>query len=101
MNNTDINVQEPSRKGIDRCQCAKCKGCSGTARVCFNARKRASRTAGNVLAKTLGLLLLLACFLLQGQASAGATLPEVRPPGPGQNDRVSVGYLTVFSSTEE
>jgi len=101
MNNNDIIVRETSRKDIDRCNCPTCKGRAGTSRVCFNSRKLASRTAGNALAKTVGLLLLLACFFLQGQARAGVTLPEVGPSDPGQNDRVSVGYLTVFSSTEE
>jgi hypothetical protein len=85
----------------NRCNCSQCKGCAGTARVCFNSRKLASRTAGNALVKTVGLLLLLACFFLQGQAKAGVTLPTVGPTDPGQNDKVSVGYLTVFSSTEQ
>jgi len=76
-------------------------GRAGTARVCFNSRKLASRTAGNVLAKTVGLLLLLAGFFPQGEARAGVTLPAVGPTDPGQYDKVSVGYLTVFSSTEE
>ena len=101
MNNNDIIVRETSRNDIDRCNCPTCMGRAGTARVCFNSRKLASRTAKNVLAKTVGLLFLLACFFLQGQARAGVTLPEVGPMDAGQNDRVSVGYLTVFSSTEE
>ena len=101
MNNNDIIVRETSRKDIDRCNCSKCMGRAGTARVCFNSRKLASRIAGNVLAKTAGLLLLLSCCFLQGQARAGVTLPEVGPRDPGQYDKVSVGYLTVFSSTEE
>jgi hypothetical protein len=101
MNNNDIMVRETSRKEIDRCNCPTCKGRAGTSRVCFNSRKLASRTAGNALAKTVGLLLLLAGFFLQGQARAGVTLPEVGPSEPGQNNRVTVGYLTVFSSTEE
>jgi len=101
MNNNDTTLQETSRKGIDRCNCPKCMGRAGTARVCFNSRKLATRTAGNVLAKTVGLLLLLACFFPQGQARAGVTLPAVGPTDPGQYDKVSVGYLTVFSSTEE
>ena len=101
MNNNDLIANNADRDAINRCNCSKCKGCAGTARVCFNSRKLASRTAGNALAKTVGLLLLLACFFLQGQARAGVTLPEMGPTDPGQNDRVSVGYLTVFSSTEE
>jgi hypothetical protein len=101
MNNNDTIVQETSRKDIDRCNCPTCNGRAGTARVCFNSRKLASRTAGNALVKTVGLFLLLACFFLPGQAMAAVTLPKVRPTDPGQNDRVSVGYLTVFSSTEE
>jgi hypothetical protein len=101
MNNNDIIVRESSRKDIDLCNCPTCKGRAGTSRVCFNSRKLASRTAGDALAKTVGLLLLLACFFLQGQARAGVTLPEVGPRHAAQNDRVSVGYLTVFSSTEE
>jgi hypothetical protein len=91
MNITGIIIQEPSRKKIDRCTCPQCKGCAGTATVCFNSRKLASRTAGNALAKTVGLLLLLACFFLQGHAQAS----------PGQDDRTSFGYLKVFSSTQE
>jgi len=101
MNNNDAIVQEPSRKEIDRCNCPTCKGRAGTFRVCFNSRKLASRTAGNALTKTVGLFLLLACFSLEGQARAGVTLPQVEPSDPGQNNRVTVGYLTVFSSTEE
>jgi hypothetical protein len=101
MNDTDVIVSITDRNAINRCNCPKCKGCAGTARVCFNSRKLASRTAENALAKAVGLLLLLACFFLQGQATAGVTLPVVSPTDPGQNDKVSVGYLTVFSSTEE
>ena len=101
MNINDTIEQETSRKGIDRCNCPKCKGRAGTTRVCFNFRKLASRTAENARVKTVGLLLLLACFFLQGQATAGVTLPTVGPTDPGQNDKVSVGYLAVFSSTEE
>lgn len=91
MNNTDINPQETGREGIERCNCPQCKGRAGTARVCFNSRKLASRTAGNALAKAVGLPLLLACFFLQGLAQAS----------PGQNGPASVGYLEVFSATEE
>jgi hypothetical protein len=101
MNNHDAIVQEPSRNEIDRCNCPTCKGRAGTSRVCFNSRKLASHTAGNALTKTVGLLLLLACFFLGGQARAGVILPEAGPTDAGQNDRVSVGYLTVFSSTQE
>jgi hypothetical protein len=101
MNTNAPAVQEISRKDIDRCNCPKCMGRVGTARVCFNSRKLASRSTGNVLAKTVGLLLLLAGFFSQGQARAGVTLPASRPTDPGQYDKVSVGYLTVFSSTEE
>jgi hypothetical protein len=101
MNNNDAIVQETSRKEIDRCNCPTCKGRAGTARACFNSRKLAARTAGNALAKTVGLLLLMACSFLQGQARAGVTLPAVGPTDPGQNDKASVGYLMVFSSTEE
>lgn len=101
MNNNDIIVREASRNDIDRCNCPKCMGRAGTVRVCLNAHKLASRTAGKALAKTAGLLLLLACFFLQGQAMAGVTLSPVGPGDPGQNDKASVGYLTVFSSTEE
>jgi hypothetical protein len=101
MNNNDIIVRETSHNDIDRCNCPTCMGRAGTARVCFNSRKLASRAAGNALVKTVGLLLLLACFFLQGQARAGVTLLEVGSMDAGQNDRVSVGYLTVFSSTEE
>ena len=101
MNSNDIIVREASRNDIDRCNCPKCMGRAGTVRVCLNSHKLASRTAGNALAKTVGLLLFLACFFLHGQARAVVTLPEVGPTDAGQNDRVSVGYLTVFSSTEE
>jgi hypothetical protein len=61
----------------------------------------ASRARTNALAKTAGLLLLLACFFLPGQAQADDNaFPTQAPTDPGQNDRVSVGYLMVFSSTE-
>ena len=100
MNNNTI-ANSTDRDVIDHCGCPKCKGHAGTTRVCFNSRKLASRTGENALVKTVGLLLLLACFFLQGQATAGVTLPVVRPTDPGQNDKVSVGYLMVFSSTEE
>jgi hypothetical protein len=101
MNNNETIVQETSHKGIELCNCPQCKGNAGTARVCFNSRRLASRAAENALVKTVGLFLLLACFFLQGQATADVTLPVVSPAEPGQNDKVSVGYLTVFSSTEE
>jgi hypothetical protein len=101
MNNANMIPQETARKDIDRCSCPTCMGRAGTIRVCFNSRKLASRTAGNALARTAGLLLLLGCLFLPGQARAGVTLPEMGPTDAGQNDRVSVGYLTVFSSTEE
>ena len=91
MNNNDTIVTETSRKSIARCNCPECKGNAGTATVCFNSRKLASRTAGNALVKAAGLLLLPACFFLPGRAQAS----------PGQNDHASVGYLEVFSATEE
>ena len=100
MKNTVIS-NEASRAGVTRCNCSTCKGNAGTERACFNSRKLASRTAGNALTKTVGLFLILACFSLEGQARAGVTLPQVEPSDPGQNNRVTVGYLTVFSSTEE
>ena len=100
MNNNTI-VNSTDRDVIDRCDCPKSKGHAGTARVCFNSHKLASRTAENALVKTVALLLLLACFFLQGRATAGVTLPVVSPTDHGQNDKVSVGYLMVFSSTEE
>ena len=100
MKNTVIS-NEASRAGVTRCNCSTCKGNAGTERACFNSRKLASRTAGNVFAKTMGLLLLLAGFFLQGQARAGVTLPEGRPTDPGHDDKASSGYLEVFSSTQE
>ena len=100
MNNNTI-ANSTDRDVIDRCGCPKCKGHAGTTRVCFNSRKLASRTAGNALTKTAGLLLLLSCFFLQGHATAGVPLSAAGPTDPGQNDKVSVGYLAVFSSTEE
>ena len=99
--NNNIITNNTERDAINRCGCSKCKGNAGTARVCFNSRKIAARTAGNALVKTMGLLLLLAGFFPQGQARAAVTLPAVGPTDPGQYDKVSVGYLTVFSSTEE
>ena len=101
MNNNDTIVRETRRKNIDHCNCPECKGDAGTARVCVNSRKLASRTAGNLLVKAAGLLLLLACFFLPGQARAGVALPVVGPTDSGQYHIVPVGYLTVFSSTEE
>jgi hypothetical protein len=99
MNITGIIIQELSRKEIDRCTCPKCRGCAGTATVCFNSRKMASRTAGNALVKAVGLLLLLGCFLLQGQAIAGVTNPAMEPAR--LDSQASFGYLRVFSSTQE
>jgi hypothetical protein len=101
MNNTDIIVRDSNRKDINRCNCPKCQSRAGTERACFNSRKLELRTAKNALVKAAGLLLLLACFFLQGQATASVTLPAVGPTHPGQNGRVSVSYLTVFSSTQE
>jgi hypothetical protein len=92
MNNANIIVEEASRRGIDRCNCSKCKGCAGTARVCFNSRKLASRAAGNALAKAVGLLLLLSCFFLQGNVTACDTTPEANPTHPGQNNKSSVSH---------
>jgi hypothetical protein len=101
MNNTDIIVQDTIRKGIDRCNCPKCRGSAGTARVCFNSRKLAARAQGKAPARVMGLFLLLSCFLPQGQATAGVIRPAVAPTLPGQDDKVSSGYLEVFSSTQE
>lgn len=53
------------------------------------------------LIRPAGAFLLLACLFLPGQARASATLPTVAPAHVGQNDKVTVGYLTVFSSTQE
>jgi hypothetical protein len=89
MNNIIKNNTDSAT--FNRCDCAKCPGCAGPAPVCFNSRKLAARTPGNTLVKTAGLFLLLACFVLPGPAQAS----------PGQNDKLSVGYLTVFSATEE
>jgi len=101
MNNIDMIVQDTSRKNINRCQCPKCKGCAGTARVCFNSRKLAARAQGNAPAKSAGLFLLLACFFLQGQANADVTSPAGKHMPPGEYDKGLVGYLKVFSSTQE
>ena len=101
MNNSTMILNETSHTDTTRCKCATCKGNAGTARVCFNSRKLALRTTGNALAKTVGLLLLLAGFFLQGQARADVTLPAMGSTDTEQYDKVSVGYLTVFSSTEE
>jgi hypothetical protein len=68
---------------------------------CYNPREIASRKAEKTLVKTVGALLLLGCFFLQGQAWASVTLPAAGPTAAGQNDNISVGYLMVFSSTEE
>ena len=101
MNNNDLIANNADRDAINRCNCSKCKGCAGTARVCFNSRKLASRTAGNALVKTAGLLLLMGGFVLQGQATADVSRPAVEPKPPGQYDPGSVGYLKVFSVTQE
>jgi hypothetical protein len=101
MNTNDSTANNTDRKSSNLCSCPKCKGCAGTSRVCFNSRKLALRTAGSALVKTVGLLLLLACFFLQGRAGASVTLPTVGPIDPGQYDKGAVGYLTVFSSTEQ
>jgi len=66
-----------------------------------NTDRNCSKYKGSARVKMTGLLLLLACFFLQGHATASVTLPTVGPVEPGQNEKVSVGYLTVFSSTEE
>jgi hypothetical protein len=95
MNNNDVIIYNTDRKGIDRCHCPQCKGCAGTARVCFNSRKLAARPLKNALTKTAGLFLLLGCLSLQGRATAAG------PTDFAQNDKVSVGYLKVFSSTQE
>jgi len=82
MNNNTI-VYVPDRNGIDRCNCPKCNGRAGTARVCFNALKLAARKEENSAARKAALLL-LSCFFLEGQAAAcvkargvqhGAALP--------------------------
>jgi hypothetical protein len=101
MTNNAIIVRDTNRDGIDCCNCPKCKGRAGTERVCFNSRKLELRSAKNALVKAAGLVLLLACFFLQGQATANVTLPAAGPTHPEQNDKASVGYLTVFSSTQE
>jgi hypothetical protein len=43
MNNDAIMSTDTNRDGIDRCDCPTCKGCAGTATVCFNSRKLAAR----------------------------------------------------------
>jgi hypothetical protein len=101
MNNTDIIVQDTSRKGIDRCNCPKCKGCAGTARVCFNSRKLASRALGNALTKTAGQLLLLSCFFLQGPATADVLSHAVGPRPHGNYENDFSGSLIVYSRTEQ
>jgi len=45
------------------------------------------------------LVLALTCFSTQAQA--GPVLPAVGPTPPGQYDKVSCGYLKVFSRTEQ
>jgi len=101
MNTNDNIANKTDRASTNLCNCSQCKGCAGTSRVCFNSRKLAARTRGNVLVKTVGMLLLLACFSAQGQAKADDTLQEVGPTNHGQYDKRAVGYLTVFSSTEQ
>src|SRR5271155_2758095 len=100
MNTNDNIENNTDRASTNLCNCSQCKGCAGTSRVCFNSRKLAARTGGNVLVKALGLLILLACFLVQGPAKAGVTPLEADPTDAEQQDTGSVGYLTVFSSTE-
>jgi hypothetical protein len=101
MNTNDNIANNTDRESTNRCNCPKCKGCAGTSRVCFNSRKLALREAVGALVKTVGMLLFLACFSAQGQAKVGVTLSEVVPADEGQQDKVSMGYLTVFSSTEQ
>ena len=101
MNTNENITSNTDRESANRCNCPKCKGCAGTTRVCFNSRKLALRTAGSATVKALGLLLLLASFSLQGQAKAETTRQEAGSTTPGQHDTGAVGYLTVFSSTEQ
>jgi hypothetical protein len=96
MKNNDIILPETSRDGIGRPGFLKCMGWAGQAVACS--------ISGGILtslAKTAGRLLLLGCFLLQGQATAGVPLPAVESTHPGQYDKVSFGYLKVFSATQE
>jgi len=52
MNNDAIMSNDANRDGMDRCDCPKCRGCAGTARVCFNARKLAARIRLSVAGET-------------------------------------------------
>lgn len=93
MKNNDIIIYSTSREDIDRSGFRKGKGCTGTTVAPSNSGGiSASRVQQNARAKTAGLLLLLACFFLPGQAIAGVT---------PLNDRTSPGYLKVFSATQE
>ena len=94
MNNNEIIVENTERDPINRCSCSKCKGCAGTARACFNSRKLALRTAKNAPVKTVGLILLLACFFPQGRATACVSLPEVTLVHPGRDHQFFV-HLTL------
>jgi len=94
--NTNNTIANNDRASAHLCNCAQCKGCAGTSRVCFNSRKLAVRTGKNALVKAPALLILLACFLMQGQVRAGGALST--NAGQGKDP---VGYLTVFSSTEQ
>jgi hypothetical protein len=51
------------------------------------------KPATRPLIKTMGLLLFLGCSLLQGHTAASTTPPP--------NDKASLGYLKVFSTTQE
>ena len=67
----------------------------------LNSGERCLKFAGNKLARPLALVALLACFFAQGQSRADVLHPTAVSTDAGQSERVSIGYLTVYSSTEE
>ena len=102
MKNNATIVNRTDRDAISRCHCPKCDGRACTARVCFNSRKLDSLRRGKALAGTAGLVLLLSCFLLQGQARADDKTDQATENATSrQSVPVSFGYLEVFSTTEQ
>ena len=89
MNTNEIIVQNTERDPINRCNCSTYRGC---------ARKLALRTEGNPPVKAVGLLL-LACFFLQGRATACGSLPEAKLTHPGRNHQVFVDHTLKDTSS--
>ena len=101
MNTNNINLYNTNQDDFNRCNCPKCKGRAGTKRVCFNFQKLAELAEKKGLARTAGLLLLLSCLCLPGQATAGMTRSAMETTPSSQMEKDCIGYLKVFSSTQE